>query len=76
MQEGDIVSGPIFAQTHTTMPAEMFVRVDNPEIDPFTQIAVLGLTTGLTAYFGIYEVGNVKKDEVVLVSGAAGGVGS
>lgn len=75
-KEGDIVSGPIFAQTHTTMPAEMFVKVDNPEIDPFTQIAVLGLTTGLTAYFGIYEVGNVKKDEVVLVSGAAGGVGS
>ena len=76
LQEGDIVSGPIFAQTHTTMPAEMFVKVDNPEIDPFTQIAVLGLTTGLTAYFGIYEVGNVKKDEIVLVSGAAGGVGS
>ena len=75
-KEGDIVNGPIFAQTHTTMPAEMFVKVENPEIDPFTQIAVLGVTTGLTAYFGIYEVGKVKKDDVVLVSGAAGGVGS
>ena len=75
-REGDIVSGPIFAQTHTTMPAEMFTKVENPEIDPFTQIAILGVTTGLTAYFGIYEVGQVKKDDVVLVSGAAGGVGS
>ena len=75
-KEGDIVNGPIFAQTHTTMPAEMFAKVENPEIDPFTQIAVLGVTTGLTAYFGIYEVGQVKKDDVVLVSGAAGGVGA
>ena len=75
-KEGDIVNGPIFAQTHTTMPAEMFTKVENPEIDPFTQIAVLGVTTGLTAYFGIYEVGQVKKDDVVLVSGAAGGVGA
>ena len=75
-KEGDIVNGPIFAQTHTTMPAEMFTKVENPEIDPFTQIAVLGVTTGLTAYFGIYEVGQVKKNDVVLVSGAAGGVGS
>ena len=75
-KEGDIVNGPIFAQTHTTMPGEMFVKVENPEIDPFTQIAVLGVTTGLTAYFGIYEVGQVKKDDVVLVSGAAGGVGA
>ena len=74
--EGDIVNGPIFAQTHTTMPAEMFAKVENPEIDPFTQIAILGVTTGLTAYFGIYEVGQVKKDDVVLVSGAAGGVGA
>jgi len=75
-EEGDIVNGPIFAQTHTTMPAEMFLKVENPEIDPFTQIAILGVTTGLTAYFGIYEVGQVKKDDVVLVSGAAGGVGT
>ena len=75
-KEGDIVNGPIFAQTHTTMPAEMFTKVEKPEIDPFTQIAVLGVTTGLTAYFGIYEVGQVKKDDIVLVSGAAGGVGA
>jgi hypothetical protein len=64
------------AQSYTTMPADFFTKVSNPEIDPFTQIGILGVTTGLTAYFGIYEVGQVKKDEIVLVSGAAGGVGS
>ena len=74
--EGDIVTGPLMAQSYTTMPADFFTKVANPEIDPFTQIGILGVTTGLTAYFGIYDVGQVKKGEIVLVSGAAGGVGS
>jgi NADPH-dependent curcumin reductase CurA len=75
-KEGDIVTGPLMAQSYTTMAADFFTKVPNPEIDPFTQIGILGVTTGLTAYFGIYEVGQVKKNEIVLVSGAAGGVGS
>ena len=74
--EGDIVTGPLMAQSYTTMPADFFTKVANPEIDPFTQIGILGVTTGLTAYFGIYDVGQVKEGEIVLVSGAAGGVGS
>ena len=32
--------------------------------------------TGLTAYFGILEVAKVKKGETVLISAAAGSVGS
>ena len=75
-KEGDMVTGPLMAQSYTTMPADFFTKVTNPEIDPFTQIGVLGVTTGLTAYFGIYDVGQVKEDEIVLVSGAAGGVGA
>jgi len=47
-----------------------------PELaDLTTYLGVLGLT-GLTAYFGILEVAALKKGEVVLVSGAAGAVGS
>jgi NADPH-dependent curcumin reductase CurA len=34
------------------------------------------MTTGLTAYFGIMEVGAVKPGDTVVVSGAAGAVGS
>ena len=32
--------------------------------------------TGMTAYFGILEVGKITKGDIVLVSGAAGAVGS
>ena len=38
-------------------------------------MSVLGLT-GLTAYFGILRIGDVKKGDLVVVSGAAGATGS
>jgi len=38
-------------------------------------LGVLGLT-GLTAYFGLFDVGALKSGETVLVSGAAGATGS
>jgi NADPH-dependent curcumin reductase CurA len=38
-------------------------------------IGTLGMP-GMTAYFGILEVGKIKEGDVVLVSGAAGAVGS
>ena len=44
-------------------------------IDLPTVMNVLG-TTGLTAYFGLMEVGQFKAGDVVLVSGAAGATGS
>jgi len=40
-----------------------------------TYIGTLGMP-GMTAYFGILEVGAIKEGETVLVSGAAGAVGS
>jgi NADPH-dependent curcumin reductase CurA len=44
-------------------------------IDPTAVLGVLG-TTGLTAYFGMLELGRPKPGDVVLVSGAAGATGS
>ncbi len=43
-----------------------------------TEIQALGIfgTTGLTAYFGLLDVGQPKAGDVVLVSGAAGATGS
>ena len=38
-------------------------------------LGVLGMT-GLTAYFGLIDVGNVKAGDFVVVSGAAGATGS
>jgi len=74
-KEGDIVSGPMGAQTHITMNAMAYEKIEANKIDAELNIGLLGLTTGLTAYFGLLDVGKVKKGETVVVSGAAGGVG-
>lgn len=46
-----------------------------PTISPVEALSVYGIT-GLTAYFGLTEIGRPKPGETVVVSGAAGGVGS
>ena len=44
-------------------------------IDPEAALSVFGVT-GMTAYFGLIEVGQVKEGDTVVVSGAAGATGS
>jgi hypothetical protein len=44
-------------------------------VAPEIALSVLGMT-GLTAYFGMTDVGEVKEGDVVVVSGAAGATGS
>ena len=52
------------------------LRVIDPAIAPIqTGVGILGMP-GLTAYFGLLEVGRPRPGETVLVSGAAGAVGS
>jgi NADPH-dependent curcumin reductase CurA len=52
------------------------VRVVDPKIAPLSAyLGVLGMP-GLTAYFGLLDIGQPKPGETVLVSGAAGAVGS
>jgi len=46
-----------------------------PEVPPTRALGALG-TTGLTAYFGMLRVGEVREGDAVLVSGAAGATGS
>jgi NADPH-dependent curcumin reductase CurA len=43
--------------------------------DPRLALSALGIT-GLTAYFGMLEVGRLREGDVVVVSGAAGATGS
>lgn len=44
-------------------------------VDPTAALSVFGIT-GLTAYFGLLEIGRPKEGETVVVSGAAGATGS
>jgi NADPH-dependent curcumin reductase CurA len=46
-----------------------------PGISPTHALGLFGVT-GMTAYFGLTDVGRIKEGDVVLVSGAAGATGS
>lgn len=74
-QEGDFVSGTLGIQQYAKTDGKGFNKVD-PELAPLpTYLNPLGMT-GMTAYFGILEVGELKEGDTVLVSGAAGAVGA
>ena len=70
---GDVVVAPTGWQDYSVQPARALRRVD-PGTDPALHLGVLG-TNGLTAYFGLLEVGKPKPGETVVVSAAAGSVG-
>jgi hypothetical protein len=72
---GDIVQGSLGWQDYAAADAAGLRKVD-PTIAPIsTALGVLGMP-GLTAYFGLLDIGRPKAGETVLVSGAAGAVGS
>ncbi|MEM7105692.1 MAG: NADP-dependent oxidoreductase [Bacteroidota bacterium] len=74
-KEGDFLSGWGGVQQYSVTDAKGWFKVD-PNIAPLPMfIGTLGMP-GMTAYFGILEVGQIKEGENVLVSGAAGAVGS
>jgi len=47
-----------------------------PKIEPMTHLLSIFGIAGLTAYFGLLEIGKPKSGETVVVSAAAGSVGS
>ena len=75
---GDYVSGGTGVQQYWVGPADdktaAFYKVD-PKAAPLPKyLNALGMP-GMTAYFGLLEVGQPKAGETVVVSGAAGAVG-
>jgi hypothetical protein len=73
-QPGEVVvSGNFGWRLYDVADANALMRVV-PGVSPTTALGVLG-TTGLTAYFGLLDLGQPKEGETVVVSGAAGAVG-
>ena len=72
---GTFVSGWGGVQEFTISEGLGFYKVDVKKSPPERYIGTLGMP-GMTAYFGILDEGKIKKDDTVLVSGAAGAVGS
>ena len=72
---GDIVAGMLGWQQYAAADAAGLRQVD-PALAPVsTALGVLGMP-GITAYFALLEIGQPKAGETVLVSSAAGAVGS
>ncbi len=74
-REGDLVGGMLGWQDYAALEGEALRKLDpDPALLPASQ-GVLGMP-GLTAYFGLLDVGRPVEGETVLVSGAAGAVGT
>lgn len=72
--EGDHVVGALGVQDYAISNGKGLTKVDT-RLAPFPVfLGTLGMP-GMTAYFGILEVGKLKSGDTVVVSGAAGAVG-
>jgi NADPH-dependent curcumin reductase len=74
-KEGDIVTGGFGVQEFAVSDGKGVHKVDTRLVPLTTYLGTLGMP-GMTAYFGLLEVGKAKEGETVVVSGAAGAVGS
>ena len=72
---GDVVTGWGGVQQYVVTNGDNWYQVDTNLAPMPTYIGALGMP-GMTAYFGILQEAKIKEGDVVLVSGAAGAVGS
>lgn len=73
--KGDHVTGMLPWKETLVAKAEGLIKVDPNKAPLSAYLGILGMT-GLTAYLGLTEIGKPKKGETLIVSGAAGAVGS
>jgi NADPH-dependent curcumin reductase CurA len=72
---GDHVSGWLGVQEYAVCDENAVFKINTDAVPLPTHLGALGMP-GMTAYFGLLEVGAAKEGETVVVSGAAGAVGS
>jgi NADPH-dependent curcumin reductase CurA len=74
-KEGDTVTGIFGVQEYALSKAEGLNKVDVSFTPLPVYLSALGMP-GLTAYFGLLDIGQPKAGETVVLSGAAGAVGA
>jgi NADPH-dependent curcumin reductase CurA len=74
LKPGDMVFADTGWQDYAVLPAKRLVKL--PALEPMTHLMSVYGIAGLTAYFGLLECGKPKPGETVVVSAAAGSVGS
>jgi NADPH-dependent curcumin reductase CurA len=72
---GDKVLTSLGWQTHGVARADDLVRIDAGRAPASYYLGILGMP-GITAWFGLFEIGQPRPGETVLVSAASGAVGS
>jgi NADPH-dependent curcumin reductase CurA len=71
---GDLVFADTGWQEYAALPAKTLIAL--PKLEPLTHLLSVYGIAGLTAYFGLLRAGRPKAGETVVVSAAAGSVGS
>jgi hypothetical protein len=74
-REGDLVTGGFGVQEYALSDGKGVNKVDTRLAPLPVYLGVLGMP-GMTAYFGLLDVGRPEPGQTVVVSGAAGAVGS
>lgn len=74
LAKGDLVFADTGWQEYAALPARHVTKL--PKLEPMTNLLSVYGVAGLTAYFGLLKVGRPKAGETVVVSAAAGSVGS
>jgi NADPH-dependent curcumin reductase CurA len=72
--ENDTVFGNLPWATYCVEEAGKLRKIDTGSAPPSYNLSILGMP-GLTAYFGMSDIGKPQKGETVVISGAAGAVG-
>ena len=75
LEDGSLVLHQRGWREHALLPASSVRRVDTTSVPASAYLGVLGMP-GLTAYVGLTRIAALQEGEAVLVSGAAGAVGS
>jgi NADPH-dependent curcumin reductase CurA len=71
---GDLVFADTGWQDYAALPGKHLIKL--PRVEPMTHLLSVYGVAGLTAYFGLLNIGKPQSGETVVVSAAAGSVGS